>query len=379
MEDHRPLIAIVGSARPDTVGDKVDEAQAASVELGKALARNQCHIAVYSATPQFIEPHVIKGYLEEGAPGEKSITCICPFGASEDFSSLVEDKTLLKSQASPSDDWEVSFYRSLTEIDGMLIVGGGSSTLAAGHIVLSMGIPTVAVAQFGGAARKIWEYLAQSKGNSLIDEDEIEVMTGWTANSADKCVESLLRQHSRLKANEQSKETELNDLRQKAALLEQHLSDEKTAQKRIRMAIPFLIVFFLLFILGITISGPNLVFGVIFFLGIAESGAAGATLRLLTPMLTPNLPENTTQTAPVIGAAVGFVFSVLYLIPQFIGDASFLNPDVTIGAATRVQYMSAMAFAFLAGLGFDFALQQLLQRARERGAEVAQIAPPQGQ
>src|SRR5688500_14797980 len=96
MDTPKPLIAIVGSARPDTVGDRVAEALSACTELGKALARHQCHIAVYSSNPQFIEAQIIKGYLEGGAADEKSITCIYPRSANENFLSLVSEEKLLR-------------------------------------------------------------------------------------------------------------------------------------------------------------------------------------------------------------------------------------------------------------------------------------------
>lgn len=72
---------------------------------------------------------------------------------------------------------------------------------------------------------------------------------------------------------------------------------------------------------------------------------------------------------------MGFVFSLLYLIPQLIQGSGFLIPEETgISRATRVQYISSLIVAFLAGLGFDFAVEQLLNKAKQSGGQIIQGA-----
>ena len=49
----------------------------------------------------------------------------------------IPDREYFNEKVDASSDWEVSFYRSLSKVDGLLVLGGGPSTLIAGQIALS--------------------------------------------------------------------------------------------------------------------------------------------------------------------------------------------------------------------------------------------------
>jgi hypothetical protein len=61
---------------------------------------------------------------------------------------------------------------------------------------------------------------------------------------------------------------------------------------------------------------------------------------------------------------IGFLF--------FLPVPAFLVPAFFSSQNARVQYISALVVAFLAGLGFDIALKQLLQRVKEKGEQITQ-------
>jgi len=186
--DTRPLVAIVGSARSDISGSKEKAARQACEDLGRALARAGWRIAVYSDDEVFIEPHLVRGYVAEGGAGEHSIVCYYPQGAGIAFPERSQHRELFTDRMDATSDWEVSFYRSLSDTNGILILGGASSTLIAGHISMTRHLPSVAVAEFGGAGTKLWSYMklkpdgVESSGGC--GSDLRRVSSPQTANAA---------------------------------------------------------------------------------------------------------------------------------------------------------------------------------------------------
>jgi hypothetical protein len=159
-----PLIAIVGSIDPGRPYDPplrdVAEARQACVDLGRELAVQGCDLVVYSGAAGFAEGYVVRGYVESGAAGPKSIHVRSPMGAtSAEFPEAVARRDLFDMRIDPSSDWEVSYYRSLIETQGLVLIGGGRSTLVTGLLRLTFGIPMVPVATFGGNAAKAWAAL----------------------------------------------------------------------------------------------------------------------------------------------------------------------------------------------------------------------------
>ena len=195
----KPIIAIVGSIRKgDTINKGMeDAAKLACQELGHKLSDEGFCIAVYSSNPQFIEPHVVSGYVASGKAEKASIVCYYPQGQRLDFDEMKKDDSLFKRVIDSNEDWEISYYRSLAAVDGVLILGGGHSTLITGHIALSRELPTVSIAHFGGEAKKIWGHISSKPG--VIEEDDVQAMAAWSSRSAEECVKSLAKQRKRLK------------------------------------------------------------------------------------------------------------------------------------------------------------------------------------
>ena len=87
-----------------------------------------------------------------------------------------------------SPDWEVSFYHSLNDVDGVLLLGGGTSTLVSGLVAMGHRIAILALAAFGGASAKVWQALRP--GRDLPSADEISLMARpeWSGDIAAECV-----------------------------------------------------------------------------------------------------------------------------------------------------------------------------------------------
>src|SRR5678815_3351788 len=140
------LIAIVGSLSDgrqyDPPAGDVAGGRAAARALGKELARRGHRLVVYDC--RSIESEVVAGFLESPPSGKQSIEIHYPINDPR-YAQFLERETgyedFFVEKPDTSPEWEVSYYRSLNEIDGIVLIGGGSSTLATGLIGLTFRVP----------------------------------------------------------------------------------------------------------------------------------------------------------------------------------------------------------------------------------------------
>ena len=97
----------------------------------------------------------------------------------------------------------------------------------------------------------------------------------------------------------------------------------------------------------------------------------GASMRLLLPK-----PPDSERPwlVPILGITIGLVLSLLYLLPQLIQGTGVFLPDPQINdriGAIRVQYISSVIIAFLAGLGFDYAWGRLIEKSKQETNTIA--------
>jgi len=202
-----PLIAIVGSADPARTYEPPVATRAVgemALGLGAELARQGCRILVFDPGKSFIEGTVVTGFVEANPPADKSIVVrqrqrdvTARFAEQEDD----KQRRLFDPQVDSSDDWEVSFYRALADADGVVLLGGGLSTVIAGQVAIGARIPILALAASGGGAARVWKTL--SPGADLPTRDEHNAMGApWTSGVAAAWVKVLLDQRRRRHAIE---------------------------------------------------------------------------------------------------------------------------------------------------------------------------------
>ena len=191
MKTEPPKIAIIGSHLPEIVGgdQRHRRAREACKEIGHELAGRGFHLVVYSHEPRFIEADVVSGYVEAGVAKPGSITVRYPQADNIQFAEQVNHDELFRPIADTDADWEASFYQSLSTIDGVVLLGGGQSTLIAGHVAMSQGVPTVAIAAFEGKARTIWTHLGNN--DSYRNSQDHQAMSAWGSSLATACIEGL--------------------------------------------------------------------------------------------------------------------------------------------------------------------------------------------
>lgn len=335
----RPLIAIVGSVDPSRANElglrDIDRAPGACAALGHELGANGMDIVVYSSAADFVECDVVRGYttVDEAPPRSIQVRAPQRIGAGQ-FPNADARPELFDYRPDASEDWEVSFYRSLVETDGVLLVGGGRSTYVTGLIALAFNIPIVALASFGGRAVSVWQALDRVRNDA--EPAEIAQMGGaWRDDLAGPLVQSLLAQ------------------RQRRA--ERREAERRDARKDARHAAVSLLVGAVCVLLA---------FGAI-PLSYSFKPGAGSSIALLiaAPLLAAIAGAIVRHSfeeghewfrTAVLGMAVGGVSALLFIAAQLL-----TTPDVLQSSDARRLLWFVVPVGFIAGLTFDVVYRKL--------------------
>jgi hypothetical protein len=189
--------AIVGGAdptrndpnRPDRYDPEVhvEEAKKMAVALGAELAKRGHSIIVYHSGVAFIETYAVTGFVGANPKTARSIIIRQPqLGSPPIFDEERTHSKLFQRRVDTSDLWEVSFYRSLADSDGVILIGGAYSTFNAGQVAIGARIPILALEKSGGAASKVWKTLSPGVDLPTSEEHDLmahppsdETVAGW--------------------------------------------------------------------------------------------------------------------------------------------------------------------------------------------------------
>jgi hypothetical protein len=356
------LIAIVGSADETRTYDPPlqDHAQARKTAelLGRALAERGFRMVVYHPSPNYIEGDAVRGFLQAQALKPGSIVVEYPLGqkGATAFPEYDAHRDAFKPKQDTSENWEVSFYRSLSRAGGVALIGGGQSTLVAGMVALMQEIPLVAFPAFGGKAQKIWQKLGEG-GGLATKEDAGALASPEPEAAVEAAVRSLAAQ-------------------QKERHHRRNVRPERKAQLG---AAALLVAWPCLLALGAIVRPPQAngaaqVPGLFWFLllvGPLFAGASGATTRAFGPD-----GGDVTARNLVRGTAAGLVCALAYLAGM-----------AANGTVTFVTLLIEFLTAFVGGFTADQVLSQLSdlralrdhaldQGAKTHGSGSAGVEPP---
>ena len=121
------------------------------------MAKSGMRLVVWSSDPKFIEWDVVDGFLSVENIGMASVICIWHKDHYPKFPRQDEEDGPLLLKRSPHEDWEVGFYESIkNEADGVILIGGGSTTLVADIVAASWGKGLFATPHFHGKAETLY-------------------------------------------------------------------------------------------------------------------------------------------------------------------------------------------------------------------------------
>jgi len=350
-----PLISIVGCATDARQAElnlvHPDRARQAAEEMGRALAQAGCRILVYSSSPDFIEFDVVRGFMSAAGGRTDSVQVRYPLSCSLDpFPNQEQNEALFDWHPDRSNDWEVAFYRSLEEVDGMLLIGGGSSTLISGLVAMGHRIPIVALAAFGGAAAKAWEALSVERDLATGQDILLMARPKWTSDSAKELVAALLGQRARLQ--EEKKMLRLEELR-KSGVLRRHAI--------------LAILLFVVALVAVPVAWGDFVryrwLLFLLFFSPMLGGVSGATIRMVfdcRQKATPLAPHSALITG-ALGLIAGGVSGLLFISAQL--SALPAGTDEVVARLQEAQASRLVPFAvsigFIAGLTLDMVFRKL--------------------
>jgi len=335
-----PAIAIVGSvdrARAKDLGIREPDAAIRAAELlGRELATQGLSIVVYSSDLQFVEGAVVRGYVASGAAKPASIEVRRPHdGDDAEFPELAERPELFDVRPDSSGDWEVSFYRSLLASAGVVLVGGGRSTHVAGVVALTLRIPVLALACFGGHAEKAWAALERARNDASEEEIATMAQRPWRDELTGPLVASLVGQYQRRAAREAAR-------RSVAA------GDARRTRVSLLVGLALLAGAIACIVVGFSVDPGSTASLAIIVGAPALAAAAGAIVRHVSD------DGHEWVKTTVLGTMVGAVAALLFIAPQLL-----TSPDVLKSEDAARLLFFVVPVGFVAGLTYDDVYRKL--------------------
>jgi hypothetical protein len=229
-------------------------------------------------------------------------------------------------------------------------------------------LPIVAVAEFGGAGTKLWSYM-KLKPDGL-ESSDLDAMGAWTDASAEACAQSLTGQYERGLNQQQQQTADLNDLRERAERLTRLETEARTRRIDIIFTLGLVVALVGLILFGFQVEQTGIGYSFTLIVSLLVAGGLGASVRVLTPQ-----PRRYARWTPQVFGVVGGLFvGLLYLLPHLIGDHKLVTQGQAVSPQMHIQYLSVVVVAFLAGLGFEVTLSQLLSKAEASGKEITKTS-----
>lgn len=359
----KPLIAIIGSYDPGREQElglrNLTLAPKAAEFLGQALATSGMEIVVYASYPYMLEIDVVKGYCSvKGAePGSIHVNYSQKYGRPA-FQEENARPELFKFYPDLREDWEISFYQSLSTVDGVLILGGGHSTLIGGLVAIGHKKPIIACAGFGGSGLKVWDAIP-TQDFMLSSEDKfLMAEQRWSPQLAEKLIMILQKQIEELQSKEKKRlEAERDAILQKVEEIKRR--DQSITVHALIAAIVFLASTALwpiawgmdlsMFWLWVFLIGAPLL-----------SGISGATIRVVADWRQgkTRLRELSPLRNIALGLISGGVTAFLFIIAQVFSSPTAVGQS--IGAETLKRLLPfTLVIGFVAGLTLDVVFAKL--------------------
>jgi hypothetical protein len=338
-----PIIAIVGNTKTS------DQASAAAEVLGRELAKAGFRILVYSSDPDFLECHVVRGYVATRTAVRCSIQVRYPLHSVKPaFAEQSTNSELFDWRPDHAPDWEMSFYRSIGEVQGVILLGGGPSTMIAGAVARGHQLAIIALPGFGGKSEQVWQNLRP--GQDLASGDEISLMARpeWSDQMGVECVKALADQLSR-KA-EAARQKRLEEVRKETSV----------RRHAVVAAVLFAAAFAMVPISAWTNPPPWLVTAALFVCP-ALAGISGATIRLVFDLRQGSLPlsPQSAITTGALGLIAGGVAGLLFITAQMATSTATTDPNVLAKQAARLVPFCFL-IGFTAGMTLDAVFRKLI-------------------
>jgi hypothetical protein len=339
-----PIVAIIGNLKTDP------NAPAAAEVLGRELAKGGFRILVYSSGEDFLEGRIVKGYVASRLAGRRSIQVRYPLHSEKPaFPEQLTNGEVFDWRPDHSPDWEMSFYQSLKDVDGALLMGGGDSTMIAGLVAIGHGIAMLPLACFSGKSTKVWEALRP--GRDLPSADEISLMArpGWEDERAAECVRALKDQLAR-----------------KAEMVRQRMLEERRKETSVSWHAAFALVLFFASIMAVAHAWSSVLTQRmaiwLLFMSPLFSGVSGATVRLVFDLRQGAAPltRQSAITTAALGLIAGGMAGLLFITAQLTTAPATASGEIVSSEQATKLVPFGVLIGFVAGLTLDAVFRKLI-------------------
>jgi hypothetical protein len=258
------------------------------------------------------------------------------------FDEQQNQKQFFEPVADTHPNWQVCFYQSLKDAQGILLLGGASSSFIAGLVARMYRIPLIAIATFGGSAQTVWSLTAEE---ALWSEEERNLMGAptWDHDAAIKLVEALGSQRKRLVEEDQKRLRSTQLLR-------------RSMHARAVIAGILLLLAGALTLLGFFWRTPDQLWFGFFFLGTPLlAGASGGLFRTLLDFYRGMTfqPAHSTPLASVLGMGAGLITAILFVVAQLATNSAIKNLEQGVSPEFRTLVFFELVIGFIAGLTLE--------------------------
>lgn len=334
-------VHVVGSLPSDVKEDEADRMKADCVSIGEELGLSNSELSIGSVLEHTADLHILRGFLSK-SPEKK----VFIFHRSEDGAQRKEIG-LLESEFDFSFNAEVTngtnatrHVTAMKDATALLIIGGRGGTATAGYVAPMLGKPVLALPNFGGAGKEIWDALQYTYGQSALTQTSLKDLEKATNQNLAKNVVSAL----------------------KLLISSNPFKNSITkAQGVFNALIVSCLLLWVLIFANATKIDPHVA---VFSLMILAS-CVGTSLRTLLRVyfdMIENFSPRRTFSDLMIGIVVTFGFFLLF----FVGGAIYDLPQNEVIKSGNIIRTSA--FLSLIGLGTSFLLERSIAQFRTRVA-----------
>jgi hypothetical protein len=343
-----PIVAIVGNLKTHLQAPAMAEA------IGRELAKAGLRILVYSSGVDFLEGRIVSGYIGSNVAARRSVQVRYPLhGSKPAFPEQQTHGHVFDWRPEHGQDWEMSFYQSLNEVDGILLMGGGDSTMIAGLVAMGHGIAMLPVAGLGGKATAVWGVLRPGRDLATADEISLMARPASTDDDAPEYVKALKDQIAR--KTDRARQQRVEQLRQETSMT---------------LNAAFALSMFLLAILSVAMAWGGTFWKAawaapvsiaLLFVSPLLAGVSGATVRLVFDLREGAAPltSQSAITTAALGLIAGGVAGLLFITAQLTTVTAPEGQIVSIDQARRLVAF-AVLIGFVAGLTLDAVFRKLI-------------------
>ncbi len=184
-------IYFVGSSPKESSAEEKERYKRACHEIGKYFASLGHEFVIGSISPGTADYYIaegIKTFKKENSHARIHLDVITredhAIQGTELESVLPKDTFVLRTITVPGTNNHARLISGLEHSDVVLLLGGGSGTLTTGIAALAMKRPTLALPQFGGAAKQIWDILVEHYARGPFSHQDIQRLQAiWSEES----------------------------------------------------------------------------------------------------------------------------------------------------------------------------------------------------